>query len=234
MKYDPDRLLLDRLHEIHAGVVKHLHYSTKLHFFSLTDWSCSVLGQQYHVWLPAVLWEEQALAESLVCHSSKRSSSSLLVRSTSGQCAFISLNRHISVPAQHFPLLNKDLLPSQDVKAQSTIPLLGYQVEDSPRPTDPPASFRLSQSKSVHSFAAESDELKQRWLKVICMAVTGEVPESPEENHSTEITHEPSSNGVWANRANSCWFFCTDVAMLSVGKVLMLPLAAPSLLVQLS
>ncbi|XP_058606719.1 FYVE, RhoGEF and PH domain-containing protein 4a isoform X7 [Onychostoma macrolepis] len=84
----------------------------------------------------------------------------------------------------------------QDVKAQSTIPLLGYQVEDSLRPTDPPASFRLSQSKSVHSFAAESEELKLRWLKVIRMAVTGEVPESPEENHSTEITHEPSSNGV--------------------------------------
>ncbi|XP_016386310.1 FYVE, RhoGEF and PH domain-containing protein 4-like isoform X2 [Sinocyclocheilus rhinocerous] len=84
----------------------------------------------------------------------------------------------------------------QDVKAQSTIPLLGYQVEDSLRPTDPPASFRLSQSKSVHSFAAESEELKQRWLKVIRMAVTGEEPESPEDNHSTEITQEPSSNGV--------------------------------------
>ncbi|KAL1257029.1 hypothetical protein QQF64_012574 [Cirrhinus molitorella] len=84
----------------------------------------------------------------------------------------------------------------QDVKAQSTIPLLGYQVDDSPRPTDLPASFRLSQSKSVHSFAAESEELKQRWLKVIRMAVMGEVPESPEENHSTEITQEPNSNGI--------------------------------------
>lgn len=84
----------------------------------------------------------------------------------------------------------------QDVKAQSTIPLLGYQVEDSPRPTDPPTSFRLSQSKSIHSFVAESEELKQRWLKVIRMAVTGEEPESPEESHSTEITQEPSSNGV--------------------------------------
>ncbi|KAM6946130.1 FYVE, RhoGEF and PH domain-containing protein 4a [Aplochiton taeniatus] len=67
----------------------------------------------------------------------------------------------------------------QDVKAQSTIPLLGYCVEDSPRPADPPSSFRLSQSKSVHSFAAESDELKQRWLKVIKVAVTGDIPESP-------------------------------------------------------
>ncbi|XP_073785243.1 FYVE, RhoGEF and PH domain-containing protein 4a isoform X3 [Danio rerio] len=83
----------------------------------------------------------------------------------------------------------------QDVKAQSTIPLLGYHVEDNPRATDPPASFRLSQSKSIHSFAAESEELKQRWLKVIRMAVTGEVPESPEENSSAEITEELNSNG---------------------------------------
>ncbi len=72
----------------------------------------------------------------------------------------------------------------QDVKAQSTIPLLGYSVDDSARPTDPPATFRLSQSKSIHSFAAESEELKQRWLKVIRVAVTGEVPECPQSNDS--------------------------------------------------
>lgn len=86
----------------------------------------------------------------------------------------------------------------QDVKAQSTIPLLGYMVEDTARPADPPASFRLSQSKSVHSFAAESEELKQRWLKVIRMAVTGDVPEPPPpgETTSTEFTQEPSTNGV--------------------------------------
>ncbi|XP_040893475.1 FYVE, RhoGEF and PH domain-containing protein 4a isoform X7 [Toxotes jaculatrix] len=70
----------------------------------------------------------------------------------------------------------------QDVKAQCTIPLLGYSVDDSVRPTDPPASFRLSQSKSVHNFSAETEELKQRWLKVIRVAVTGEVPECPQPN----------------------------------------------------
>uniref|UniRef100_A0A3P9Q9V5 FYVE, RhoGEF and PH domain containing 4a n=1 Tax=Poecilia reticulata TaxID=8081 RepID=A0A3P9Q9V5_POERE len=64
----------------------------------------------------------------------------------------------------------------QDVKALCTIPLLGYTVEDA----DTPASFRLSQSKFVHTFAAESEELKQRWLKVIRAAVTGEVPARPE------------------------------------------------------
>ncbi|XP_044211683.1 FYVE, RhoGEF and PH domain-containing protein 4a isoform X4 [Thunnus albacares] len=72
----------------------------------------------------------------------------------------------------------------QDVKAQSTVPLLGYSVDDTARPTDPPASFRLTQSKSVHNFAAETEELKQRWLKVIRVAVTGEVPECPQPNGS--------------------------------------------------
>ncbi|XP_063073165.1 FYVE, RhoGEF and PH domain-containing protein 4 isoform X2 [Engraulis encrasicolus] len=66
----------------------------------------------------------------------------------------------------------------QDVKALSTIPLLGYTVEDNSRPGDPPGSFRLCQSKSVHSFAAENDDVRQRWLQVIRMAVKGEVPSS--------------------------------------------------------
>ncbi|XP_068459390.1 FYVE, RhoGEF and PH domain-containing protein 4a isoform X2 [Clinocottus analis] len=70
----------------------------------------------------------------------------------------------------------------QDVKAQCTIPLLGYSVDDSARPTDPPACFRLSQSKSIHNFAADTEELKQRWLKVIRVAVTGEVPRCPQTN----------------------------------------------------
>ncbi|CAI5664863.1 FYVE, RhoGEF and PH domain-containing protein 4a isoform X1 [Oreochromis niloticus] len=73
----------------------------------------------------------------------------------------------------------------QDVKAQCTIPLVGYSVDDTTRPTDPPASFRISQSKSTHNFAAESEELKQRWLKVIRVAVTGEIPERPETNGSS-------------------------------------------------
>ncbi|KAJ8261907.1 hypothetical protein GJAV_G00159830 [Gymnothorax javanicus] len=65
----------------------------------------------------------------------------------------------------------------QDVKALSTIPLVGYTVEDTPRPPDPSCSFRLSQSKYVHSFTAETEENRQRWLGVIRMIVKGEVPE---------------------------------------------------------
>ncbi|XP_026863318.2 FYVE, RhoGEF and PH domain-containing protein 4 isoform X1 [Electrophorus electricus] len=63
----------------------------------------------------------------------------------------------------------------QDVKAQASIPLLGYSVDETPRSLDPPSSFRLCQSRSLHSFAAESEELKQRWLQVIRVAVTGDV-----------------------------------------------------------
>ncbi|KAM9480861.1 FYVE, RhoGEF and PH domain-containing protein 4a isoform 2-T2 [Clarias gariepinus] len=86
----------------------------------------------------------------------------------------------------------------QDVKAQCTIPLLGYSVDDATRPTDPPASFRLSQSKSVHSFAAESEEVKQRWLRVIRVCVTGEVPASPPptETHAAECSREPSTESL--------------------------------------
>uniref|UniRef100_A0A8C0TXA6 BICD cargo adaptor 1 n=1 Tax=Canis lupus familiaris TaxID=9615 RepID=A0A8C0TXA6_CANLF len=61
----------------------------------------------------------------------------------------------------------------QDVRAQATIPLLGYVVDDMPRSADLPHSFKLTQSKSVHSFAADSEELKQKWLKIIFLAVTG-------------------------------------------------------------
>lgn len=67
----------------------------------------------------------------------------------------------------------------QDVRAQATIPLLGYIVDDMPKSADLPHSFRLTQSKSVHSFAADSEELKQKWLKIILLAVTGETQDDP-------------------------------------------------------
>ncbi|XP_070612531.1 FYVE, RhoGEF and PH domain-containing protein 4 isoform X1 [Erythrolamprus reginae] len=65
----------------------------------------------------------------------------------------------------------------QDVKASATIPLLGYAVDDTPRSADLPHSFKLTQSKSVHSFAADNEELKQKWLKIIYLAVKGETPD---------------------------------------------------------
>lgn len=73
----------------------------------------------------------------------------------------------------------------QDVRAQATIPLLGYIVDDMPKSADLPHSFKLTQSKSVHSFAADSEELKQKWLKIILLAVTGETPDGPSEHLDT-------------------------------------------------
>ncbi|XP_075863605.1 FYVE, RhoGEF and PH domain-containing protein 4 isoform X2 [Microcebus murinus] len=77
----------------------------------------------------------------------------------------------------------------QDVRAQATIPLLGYVVDDMPRSADLPHSFKLTQSKSVHSFAADSEELKQKWLKIIFLAVTGETPEGLNEHPATLDDH---------------------------------------------
>uniref|UniRef100_A0A8I3X466 FYVE, RhoGEF and PH domain containing 4 n=1 Tax=Callithrix jacchus TaxID=9483 RepID=A0A8I3X466_CALJA len=77
----------------------------------------------------------------------------------------------------------------QDVRAQATIPLLGYVVDDMPRSADLPHSFKLTQSKSVHSFAADSEELKHKWLKVILLAVTGETPDGPNEHPGTLDDH---------------------------------------------
>uniref|UniRef100_G1KMM8 FYVE, RhoGEF and PH domain containing 4 n=1 Tax=Anolis carolinensis TaxID=28377 RepID=G1KMM8_ANOCA len=82
----------------------------------------------------------------------------------------------------------------QDVKASATIPLLGYIVDDTPRSADLPHSFKLTQSKSVHSFAADNEELKQKWLKVIHLAVKGEIPDCPNDlRMNLEDQHESST-----------------------------------------
>ncbi|XP_062339457.1 FYVE, RhoGEF and PH domain-containing protein 4-like [Osmerus eperlanus] len=62
----------------------------------------------------------------------------------------------------------------QDVKAAFSVPLLGYSVEVSPQ-TDLQACFTLSQSRSLHTFSCDSEELKRRWLSVIQAAATGDV-----------------------------------------------------------
>ncbi|KTG34932.1 hypothetical protein cypCar_00027593 [Cyprinus carpio] len=86
----------------------------------------------------------------------------------------------------------------EDVKAQCTIPLLGYQVEDVQRSVDhPPTSFRLCQSKSVHCFTADTEEVKLRWLKVIRKAVIGEIPEcqTPVDDNLANGCHEGVPDG---------------------------------------
>lgn len=60
-------------------------------------------------------------------------------------------------------------LPStlfQDVKPLSCIPLLGYNVEDSPQLNGQPC-FCLSQSKAIHTFSCDDLNLKETWLGVL-------------------------------------------------------------------
>ncbi|GCC28840.1 hypothetical protein chiPu_0007274 [Chiloscyllium punctatum] len=64
----------------------------------------------------------------------------------------------------------------QDVKALATIPLLGYTIEDNPKGVDMSHVFRLKQSRFIHTFAADSNDQKQQWLRIINMAAKGEIP----------------------------------------------------------
>ncbi|XP_078272982.1 FYVE, RhoGEF and PH domain-containing protein 4-like isoform X2 [Rhinoraja longicauda] len=76
----------------------------------------------------------------------------------------------------------------QDVKALATIPLLGYTIEDNPRGVDSLHVFRLKQSRFIHTFAADSDDHKQQWLKIISMAAKGETPTDNDDFSSDEAS----------------------------------------------
>ncbi|KAL8168417.1 UNVERIFIED_CONTAM: FYVE, RhoGEF and PH domain-containing protein 2 [Gekko kuhli] len=64
----------------------------------------------------------------------------------------------------------------QDVKAHTSIPLLGYQVRDMPQ-NDTRYVFQLTQSKQIYTLLAETEELKQRWMKAIAQAAHGKEEE---------------------------------------------------------
>ncbi|XP_033470733.1 FYVE, RhoGEF and PH domain-containing protein 4-like [Epinephelus lanceolatus] len=61
----------------------------------------------------------------------------------------------------------------QDVKPLSSIPLLGCSVEDSPQELQGQRCFCLRQSKTTHTFSCDGSDLKQSWLTVLKVAVTG-------------------------------------------------------------
>uniref|UniRef100_UPI00398F6A1D FYVE, RhoGEF and PH domain-containing protein 4-like n=1 Tax=Pristiophorus japonicus TaxID=55135 RepID=UPI00398F6A1D len=63
----------------------------------------------------------------------------------------------------------------QDVKAQCTLPLLGYTVELLSG-SDSGYSFQLSQSKQVYTFSAESEELRARWVQLMSLLASGVCP----------------------------------------------------------
>ncbi|KAJ6659895.1 hypothetical protein lerEdw1_018351 [Lerista edwardsae] len=72
----------------------------------------------------------------------------------------------------------------QDVKAHTSIPLLGYQVKEMPQ-SDNRHIFQLIQSKQVYTLVAETDKLKQQWMKAITQSARGE--EEEEEDSCDEL-----------------------------------------------
>ncbi|NXX42104.1 FGD2 protein, partial [Tricholaema leucomelas] len=73
---------------------------------------------------------------------------------------------------QDDPLVLYIYAAPQDVRAHTSIPLLGYQVRDLPQgPCH--HRFQLVQSGQVLTFVADSEELKQRWMRAMARAAAG-------------------------------------------------------------
>ncbi|XP_060040527.1 FYVE, RhoGEF and PH domain-containing protein 2, partial [Erinaceus europaeus] len=67
----------------------------------------------------------------------------------------------------------------QDMRAHTSIPLLGYQVTAGPQ--GDPRLFQLQQSGQLYSFRAETEELKGRWVKAMERAASGWSPGEPSD-----------------------------------------------------
>uniref|UniRef100_A0A673BJ10 FYVE, RhoGEF and PH domain containing 4b n=1 Tax=Sphaeramia orbicularis TaxID=375764 RepID=A0A673BJ10_9TELE len=73
------------------------------------------------------------------------------------------------------PVLHLYAAP-QDVRPLSTIPLLGCIMEELPQEFRGQAYFCLRHWKTTHSFVCDGLDLKERWLAVLKVAVTGRIP----------------------------------------------------------
>ncbi|VFV17995.1 and ph [Lynx pardinus] len=71
------------------------------------------------------------------------------------------------------------LLPSQDMRAHTSIPLLGYQVTAGTQAD--PRLFQLQQSGQLYTFKAETEELRDRWVKAMERAASGWSPGRPDD-----------------------------------------------------
>lgn len=69
--------------------------------------------------------------------------------------------------------------PSQDVRAHTSIPLLGYQVTAGPQ--GDPRAFQLQQSSQLYTFKADTEELRDRWVKAMARAASGWSPGEAED-----------------------------------------------------
>ncbi|NXL49443.1 FGD2 protein, partial [Podilymbus podiceps] len=84
---------------------------------------------------------------------------------------------------QDDPLVLYIYTAPQDVRAHTSIPLLGYQVRDLPQ-GDSRHLFQLAQSRQVHTFAADTAELKWRWMRAMARSAAGIT--SPEEGEDAD------------------------------------------------
>uniref|UniRef100_A0A8C5KTA3 FYVE, RhoGEF and PH domain containing 2 n=1 Tax=Jaculus jaculus TaxID=51337 RepID=A0A8C5KTA3_JACJA len=80
---------------------------------------------------------------------------------------------------QDDPLVLYVYAAPQDMRAHTSIPLLGYQVTVGPQ--GDPRVFQLRQSGQLYSFKAESEGLQRRWVRAIERAASGRTPEGPGE-----------------------------------------------------
>ncbi|XP_067166594.1 FYVE, RhoGEF and PH domain-containing protein 2 isoform X3 [Apteryx mantelli] len=75
----------------------------------------------------------------------------------------------------------------QDVRAHTSIPLLGYQVRDLPQ-GDSRHLFQLVQSRQVYTFVADTEELKRRWMRAMARSAAGIT--HPEEDEDADSFDE--------------------------------------------
>ncbi|KAF6364431.1 FYVE, RhoGEF and PH domain containing 2 [Rhinolophus ferrumequinum] len=67
----------------------------------------------------------------------------------------------------------------QDIRAHTSIPLLGYQVTAGPQ--GDPRVLQLQQSGQLYTFKAETEELRDRWMKAMERAASGWSPREPSD-----------------------------------------------------
>ncbi len=104
-------------------------------------------------------------------------------------------------------------LYAQDVKAQRSIPLIGFEVslpESSDR-LERRNAFKMSQSHLTIYFSADCEELQRRWMEVLSRAGRGEELQAngPISEALEEEGEEPVPTGESTWLAENMISFCT-------------------------
>ncbi|XP_065554853.1 FYVE, RhoGEF and PH domain-containing protein 2 isoform X3 [Lathamus discolor] len=89
---------------------------------------------------------------------------------------------------QDDPLVLYIYAAPQDVRAHTAIPLLGYRVRDLPQENSRHL-FQLVQSGQVHTFLADTEELKRCWMRVMARCAAG-IMHLEEEEEDAESCNE--------------------------------------------